>query len=87
MLINKEQDYYLKDGKLDLSLLNEAMPQEPVQEYSTILEDIESMQMSDKDISATLEEMALIFEKEDEFKKAFNKERLEEEMKEFGKMD
>ena len=86
MLINKGQEYYLKDGALDLSILNEAIIKVEVNEYNIILEEIESIKASDEEISATLEEMAMIFEKEDEFKEAFSKERLEEEMKEFGQM-
>lgn len=91
MLINKEKDIYLVDGRLDLSLLNEnegggqlvTKGTQIQEEYSSILEDIESLELKDEDISTTLQEMAMIFEQEDEYKKAFNKERLEKEMKEF----
>ncbi len=91
MSTNKEKDIYLKDGKLDLSILDEEMlkpltKEGDIEEYNTILEDLESMDLKNIDISATLEEMAMIFE-EDEYNKAFNKQRLEEEMKEFHKKD
>ncbi len=102
MLINKERDIYLIDGKLDLSILNEAVV-EPlirheknvkskekeseveleVEGYNTLLDDLESIELKDDDISTTLQQMAMIFEQEDEYKKAFNEERLVKEMKEF----
>lgn len=89
MLINKEKDIYLVDGRLDLSVLDEGLDQpntkvpQTQEAYSSILEDIEALELKDEDISSTLQEMAMIFEQEDEYKKAFNKERLEKEMKEF----
>ncbi len=87
MSINKEKDIYLKDGRLDLSILNEEMTKilsegADLEEYNSILDDLESMELKDEDISTTLQEMAMIFEQEDEYKKAFNKERLEREKKE-----
>lgn len=87
MSINKEKDMYLEDGKLDLSILDEAGIKtftevaEP-EEYNSILDDLESIELKDDDISTTLQEMAMIFEQEDEYKKAFNKDRLEREKKE-----
>lgn len=92
MSINKEKDMYLKDGRLDLTILNEALVKPLTQEkdqedYNSILDDLESIELKDEDISATLREMAMIFEKEDEYKKAFNSDRLEQEKKEFGQKD
>ncbi|HHX60564.1 MAG TPA: hypothetical protein GX707_07555 [Epulopiscium sp.] len=87
MSTNKEKDIYLKDGKLDLSLLDEETIQEiEPEKYSTILEDLESMDLNNTDISSVLEEMAMIFEK-DEYDQACDKEKREEEMKEFEKRD
>ncbi len=84
MFINKKQSYYLKDGKLDFTLLNEEIHQS-CDKNVDIMDEIESIKVNDMDISQSLEEVALIFEEEENFKKAFNKERLEDEMKEFQK--
>ena len=84
MFINKKQSYYLKDGKLDLSLLNEEIHQASDKE-TDIMDEIESIKVNDMDISESLEEVALMFEEEENFKKAFNEARLEDEMKEFQK--
>lgn len=94
MSTNKEKDIYLEEGRLDLSILDEEiikpppyLPSEEPEEYTSILDELESMELKDKDISTTLHEMAMIFEKEDEYKKAFNQERLEQEKKEFTQSD
>lgn len=92
MSTNKEEDIYLKEGKLDLSILNEEMIKPLIKEqapegYNSILDDLESMDLNNMDIATTLEEMALMFEEDDEYNKAFNQQRLEEEKKEFDKRD
>ena len=74
MSINKENDVYLKNGRLDLSVLNEeqAKTLRDQKDHHSILEEIELIQVNDENISETLEQMAMMFEQEDE-KKEFQK--------------
>ena len=88
-----KKDFYLKNGRLDLSSLNEDISKNKTEEAKPHIEDRELVELQSNNIAATLEEMALMFEEgpqkeedvlENECTKAFSSERLKEEMKEFG---
>ena len=94
--------FYLKNGRLDLSALNEDV--ERIKQEDQVMQitdqvmqitDQELMDLQEGNTATALQEMALMFETEevpkdppvkigDEFTKAFNEERLQEEMQEFG---
>ena len=88
-----EKKFYLNNGKLDLSSLGEDTSSNEKEKPKPQIEDYELVEIQSNNITATLEEMALMFEedtKEDkngleaECQNAFSSDRLKREMKEFG---
>ena len=94
-----ENKFYLNNGRLDLSSLNEDISKNKIDQAKPQIEDRELVELQSNNITATLEEMALMFEEEpkepkeakeikddleDECTKAFSSERIKQEMKEFG---
>ena len=93
--------FYLNNGRLDLSTLNEDVEMIKQEKQVMQITDQELMDLQESNPATALQEMALMFEvdevleedlevpndlpvkMEDEFTKAFNEERLEEEMQEF----
>ena len=89
----EKYSFYLIDGRLDLSMLNEEIEQDGTidreKTYEEITLDLEKEYIAD-DISATLEEVAKIFEEDEKIGKvteAFSMERMKEELKEFQMLD
>lgn len=86
----ENHSFYLIDGRLDLSMLNEEVEKDTMTDMEKTYEEIAlelEREYVGSDISATLEEVAMIFEEDDKITDAFSMERIKEELKEFQMLD
>ena len=92
---NKDE-FYLKNGRLDLSSLDKKVCKNEIEQVKPQIDDGELLELQSNNITTTLEEMALMFEEDskdvkkvkevpnNEWVRAFSPKRLKEEMQEFG---